>query len=245
MKASLHIALCDSCPGDRKQMERLLSRESDARISATGPFYIDTFGSLEAILSANLVYDLYVLDFIGDAGNSYDIATSLRAKGILSPIIFCVSTVDYRKSGELLSNSVFLNKPVKTDELHLVLDEIITQKLEDTVPTIELRNSIESYYVAEKDIMYFSGRDYAIDVHYVDGKKRNANTISMLNLRHDVESFKSFYMVSKNAIINTTYIKEVRFASIIMADNCKIRIPIGIAKEMRKKIKAGEPILRN
>lgn len=245
MNTSLHIALCDSNPGDRYQMERLLSRESDRRTPSTGAFYIDTFGSMEAILKSNLVYDLYILDFADLSGNAYDIATAIRNKGILSPIVFCISTIDYRNLGALLSNSVFMNKPIKTNELNLILDEIITQKLEDYIPTIELRNNYEAYYVTEKEVMYFSGRDYSIDVHYVDGRSRKATTIPIINLRSDLEAFKSFYMVSKNAIINTSHIKEVGLASVTMEDGCKIKIPISIAKELRRHIAAGKSLKRD
>lgn len=235
MDSSLHIALCDSSPGDRKQMERLLDRESDKRVNTTGVFYIDTFGSVEAILKAALVYDVYFLDSTDPLCDSYEIGKAIRNKGILSPIVFCISTIDYRNSGEILPNSVFINKPIKVSELTLILDEIIRQRIEDHIPTIELRSSYESYYVTEKDIMYFTGRDFAITVKYVDGKERMA-TSSFDGLAGDTEIFSSFVKISKDAIINKNCIESVGINSVTMADGHVFKMGLRQAKLLKASL---------
>ena len=45
-----YIAVCDDNMADRKQMERLLGRESDIRLNDTGVLYIDSYGSEDALL---------------------------------------------------------------------------------------------------------------------------------------------------------------------------------------------------
>ena len=47
----MHLAICDDHMADRKQMERLLGRESDRRLNTTGVLYVDSFGSKESILT--------------------------------------------------------------------------------------------------------------------------------------------------------------------------------------------------
>ena len=158
----MYIALADSSVGDRKQMERLLERESDKRVNTTGVFYIETFGSSEALLKSPTVYDAYFLDVTDKGNTSYEIAKAIREKGILSPVVFCISTIDYHNSGELLPNSVFINKPIKVAELSLVLDQILKQKADNLIPTIEFRDSNESFYLEETDIMYMQGENYTI-----------------------------------------------------------------------------------
>ena len=39
----MHLAVCDDNIADRKQMERLLGRESDRRLNTTGVLYVDSF----------------------------------------------------------------------------------------------------------------------------------------------------------------------------------------------------------
>jgi len=235
MDTSLHIALCDSDPGDRKQMERLLSRESDKRINTTGVFYTDTFGGVTALVGASLVYDVYFLDFLDPLCDSYEIAKAIRAKGILSPIVFCISKINYRLSGELIPNSVFLNKPIKVEELSLVLDEIIRQKVEDFIPTIELRNNYEAYYVSENDVMYFEGKNYDVLVTLKDKvRKKTGASISMLS--GDVKNFSSFVCISKTAIINCKYVETVGFMSVKMKDGYEISCSPKMAATVKKRL---------
>ena len=53
----MHLAICDDHMADRKQMERLLGRESDRRLNTTGVLYVDSFGSKESILVTPMIYE--------------------------------------------------------------------------------------------------------------------------------------------------------------------------------------------
>lgn len=222
MDTSLHIAICDSDPGDRKQMERLLGRESDKRVNTTGNFYLDTFGSAGALINAPLVYDVYFLDATDEVCNSYDIAVALREKGVLSPIVYCISKIDYHESGELLPNSVFINKPIKVDELSLLLDKIIEQKKDSYIPTIEIRNNYDTFYVEEKSVVYFCGKGFAMEAHMDDGTVKHASTF-LSALWHDVYTYPTLKLASKEAIINIRHISEIKFNSVIMDNGEKIK----------------------
>ncbi len=243
MDTSLHIALCDSDPGDRRQMERLLGRESDKRIATTGGFYIDTFGGVEAIVNSPILYDAYFLDSTDPVCDSYGIAKAVRDKGILSPIVYCISTIDYRQSGPMLSNCVFMNKPIKAAELSLVLDEIIKQKKENYIPTIELRNQYETFYLEAKNILYFVGNGYTVDVHMTDGSIRQA-TAFMDSLWRDLYSFPTFQLVSPNVIVNTSYIANIGLTSLTMRDSTRHSVKAkyhGVIKEKYAKYGRKKP----
>lgn len=234
MNTSLHIALCDSSPGDRKQMERLLSRESDRRVNTTGVFYIDTFGGVDSIVNAALVYDVYFLDSTDPLCDSYEIAKAVRNKGILSPIVFCISTVDYRQSGEILPNTVFLNKPIKVSDLTLVIDEIIHQKQESYIPTIELRNQYEAFYVREDEVAFFVNNGYTTDVHFADGTVRVATTF-LDSLRRDLESFDSFKLINRNTIVNSRFVKELKLGKVIMNDGSELKANLLAAIKLKNR----------
>ncbi len=232
MDTSLHIALSDNDPGDRKQMERLLGRESDKRVNTTGVFYIDTFGGVEAILASPIHYDAYFLDNTDPVCNSYDIAKAIRDKGILSPIVYCVSTVDYRQSGPMLSNCVFMNKPIKVADLSLVLDEIITQKKENYIPTIEMRNQYETFYLEAKNILYFVGDGYNVEVHMTDGSIKKA-TAFIDSLYRDLYSFPEFRIINNETIVNVKYIANIGFTSLTMRDSTKHSVKLGYMKSLK------------
>ncbi len=235
MNTSLHIALCDSDPGDRKQMERLLSRESDRRVNTTGVFYIDTFGGVDSIVNAALVYDVYFLDSTDPLCDSYGIAKAIRDKGILSPIVFCISTIDYRQSGEMLPNTVFMNKPIKVADLTLVIEEVIHQKQANYIPTIELRNQYEAFYVKEDEVAYFINKGYTTDVYFVEGNVREATTF-FNSLRRDLATFSSFLMINKTTIINAKYVREYKLGKVIMNDGSEHKVAISARSALKNKL---------
>lgn len=235
MNTSLRIALCDSDPGDRKQMERLLERESDRRVNTTGVFYTDTFGGVEAIVNAAMVYDVYFLDSTDPICDSFGIAEAIRNKGILSPIVFCISTIDYRETCKDITNAYFMDKPIKVAELTEVIESIIREKKENYVPTIELRNNYEAFYVTEKDVLYFEGAGYNVNVHYVGGNIRPA-TCMIDQLWHDLYAFPTFQLVNDTTIVNTRYAASIGPMSVLMRDSSRHRVNISTVKTVKRKM---------
>ena len=238
MQKTLYIALCDTNFADRKQMERLLTRESDKRLNSC-VFYMDTFGSRDALLDNPRVYDAYFLDMPDKSYSAYDLAKEIQAKGILSPIIFCNSTMDYRDCGNLLPNSVFINKPIIVSELSLILDEIIIQKQEQYIPTVELRNATEVFYLTEKEIVYCENKpkEHKIVLHLQDGSSKKADA-NIENFFTELIPFEAFFMVNKSIIVNARYVKKANFFHIIMQNGESFRLAHSYAslKEIKEKI---------
>ena len=238
MQKTLYIALCDTNFADRKQMERLLTRESDKRLNSC-VFYMDTFGSRDALLDNPRVYDAYFLDMPDETYSAYDLAKDIQAKGILSPIVFCNSTMDYRDCGDLLPNSVFINKPIIVSELSLILDELIIQKQEQYIPTVELRNATEFFYLTEKEIVYCENKpkENKIVLHLQDGSSKKADA-NIENFFTELIPFEAFFMVNKSIIVNARYVKKANFFHIIMQNGESFRLAHSYAslKEIKEKI---------
>ncbi len=233
MQKTLYIALCDTNFADRKQMERLLERESDKRLHSC-VFYMDTFGSKDALLENPRVYDAYFLDMPDPVYSAYDLAKDIQAKGILSPIIFCNSSMDYRECGDLLPNSVFINKPIIVSELSLLLDEISIQKQEQYIPTIELRNATDVYYLTEKEILYCESKpkDYKILIHLTDGSIREADAL-IQNLFTELISFETFFMANKAIIVNARHVKKTDLFHVTLQNGEAFRLTYTGKKEVQ------------
>ena len=239
----MYIALADSNVGDRKQMERLLERESDKRNSTTGVFYIETFGSSQALLNSPTVYDAYFLDVTDKENNAYDIACAIRKKGILSPIVYCISSIDYHICGEMLPNSVFINKPIKVAELSLVLDQILKQKQDNLIPTIEFRDNKESYYLEERDIEYIKGENYTITIVSPNGTIRTANGF-IENLWNELVNFNCFVPINGKTIVNARYVDNIAGMSLVMTDRSRLKMSLMHRHEIVREIekyKANNP----
>lgn len=216
MTKSLAVALFDSNFGERKQMERLLQRESDKRTDSC-PIYTTTFGNKETILSTQRIYDAYFLDIPDESYSAYDLAKDLRLKDIASPIIFLCSSINYRECGRELSNTFFMDKPVLVADLSAMIEELIQQKVENYVPSIEIRGITKTSYLTEREIVYceHQKRTRNITIHLQDGTTLfTENDID--NFLSELEPLGQFYMANNHIIVNARYVTKTSFFKVYM-----------------------------
>jgi len=233
----MYIALADSSPGDRKQMERLLERESDRRAGSTGIIYTETFGNREALLNSPSVYDVYFLDVTDEGNNAYDIAVKIREKGITTPIVFCISSIDYRKCGDALPNSRYINKPILTAELSRLLDEIIEEQRINYIPKIEFRDKNESFYLEEKAIRYVEGIGYSMKVHLADGSEKIAGGL-IESLWNDLVAFTNFVPLNNQTIVNMRYVKKLEGLNCVLDDGTRLKLKMTYRGTVKKMLEA-------
>ena len=233
----MHIAICDDNIADRKQTERLLSRESDRRAKSDSVLYVDSFGKQESVLAAPMIYDMFFIDMINaEPSTASDIVKALLAAGVTSPIVMLNSAIDYRKDDYLVSSEqvYFLDKPIKAAEL----TDIITmgfQKKNQKIPTIELRTDTDVFYVQEQDIMYalYSSKQYT-DVFLQDGRKIHL-LMNIENFYAHLEHFASFFPANKRTIIQKKYVKKVSLLHVHLLNGKKFLFP-GDYKKNAKSI---------
>ena len=239
----MHLAVCDDNIADRKQLERLLGRESDRRLSSTGVFYVDSFGNKTAILNTPMIYDGLFLDMTEDGKDAVEIANMLRADGSMLPIIFCCSKVDYRKAANLPENCFFLDKPIGPDALAQMCDQLLSIK-GSQVKKLELRSDTETFYLEEAEIMYAHPEHRAIQVHLCDGSERKPiatmlNFCSTLGFNVDdsargttkadlgyirISDSGLLAMIGCSSVVNLKCVEKVGLFHLLMTDGTKIRI---------------------
>ena len=149
----MHIAVCDDNVADRKQLERLLKRESDKRAASTGIIYTDSFGNSTSLLSNPMQYDAFYIDMCLTEGiTGTEVANALIAQGVNAPIVLCCSKINYREQ-TYPENVIFLDKPIKVAELGQSIDHAL-DIMSKAVPLIELREDEDTVYATEPDILY-------------------------------------------------------------------------------------------
>lgn len=214
MGKSLAVALFDTNYGERKQMERLLERESDKRGESCS-IYTTTFGNKDTLLNTQRIYDAYFLDIPDTTYSAYDLAKELRLKDIASPIIFCCSAMDYRTSGRELSNSFFMDKPILTGDLEQMIEALLQQKIENYIPSIEIRDITKTHYLTEREIVYCSNKKQGrnITIHLQDGSTMLTEN-DMDNFLSELEPLGQFFMVNNNTIVNARYVAKTTFIKV-------------------------------
>lgn len=216
MAKSLSIALFDTNFGERKQMERLLDRESDRR-GETCSIYTTTFGNKDTLLNTQRIYDAYFLDLPDEQYSAYDLAKDLRLKDIASPIIFLCSSMNYRECGKELSNTFFMDKPVFVADLTAMTEELLQQKAENYVPAIEIRDIAKTHYLTEREIVYCENIKHTrnITIHLQDGGTMfTENDID--NLLSELEPLGQFFMANNQIIVNARYVDKTTFFRIYL-----------------------------
>lgn len=212
----MHVAVCDDNIADRKQMERLLGRESDRRAKLTEGLYIDSYGNENALLRSPMQYDIFYIDMCkSEECTGTQIARKLCDIGVQVPIYMCCSDLDYRLES-FPENVFFLDKPIKVEHLIASLDKAYEWKL-SAIPRIELRDDTDTYYLTAEDILYTIGAGKHSKVYLQDGRIIQV-TSSTENLYSQWMRHKVFLLLSGNTIINQSHVARTGLLSLTMKD---------------------------
>ncbi len=212
----MHVAVCDDNVADRKQMERLLGRESDRRAKLTEGLYIDSYGNENALLRSPMQYDIFYIDMCkSEETTGTKIAKKLCDIGVQVPIYMCCSDMDYRQES-FPDNVFFIDKPIKVDHLIASLDKAYEWK-QNAVPRIELRDDTETYYITPEDILYSIGAGKHAQVYLQDGRIIQV-TSGTENLYSQWMHHKVFHLLSGKIIINRLHVAHTGLLSVTMKD---------------------------
>lgn len=150
---TIYIAVCDNNVADRKQLERLLSREKDKRLHENGDvLYIDSFGSEEALIATPVRYDIFFIDITEGASNGMEIAKKLRQRGISAPIVLCQSTINYTSYVNAPEDIIYIEKPINAGQISHLTDVAIDAASHRT-PLIEVRCQNDTRFIRYDELI--------------------------------------------------------------------------------------------
>ena len=230
----MHIAVCDDNFADRHQMERLLGRESDKEGDSARMYYVDAYGSPEVMLSHPKAYDLFFIDMCRTEGlSSASIIQALREKGATAPFVLCCSDVDYRKMN-FPEDVLFLDKPIKVDELRAVIAEAKKQK--DSLPDqIELRDVLETIYANVSDVICARESGSDTMVRLSDGRELRSIGKLWLFKRSLEDRHPEFIYSGAKMMINCDHIITVNIlGAATVSDGSVIPLSFSAAKYARE-----------
>lgn len=229
----MHLAICDDQIADRKQMERLLGRESDRRIATSGVLYVDSFGSKNSILTTPMIYDAVFMDMVEDC-DAVELANMLRADGTTAPIVFCCGKINYRNAANLPDNVFFIDKPILVKDLTKIIDQLLVIK-NSQVKKLEFRNRTETFYLLEEDLFYAEVlNDRDMKLHLFNGED-HITEMNLPTFCANCKDCSSYVEISCHAILNMLYIKEISFFKVTMLDGKQFRLGFGESRALQKE----------
>lgn len=241
----MHIAVCDDNVADRKQLERLLRRESDRRANSGDMLYTDSFGSSASLLANPMQYDIFYVDMCQTEGETgVETTKALLGKGVKVPIVLCCSRIDYRHFS-FPDTVSFLNKPINSVELSATLDRALEIR-HSAIPMIELRDEKNTYYVTEPDILYAEEDGIMLNVTL-----NNGHVIRILSTAENFfsqleDSYPTFFSPSMKKVVNGRYIRKFGFRKVEMTDGADFKVSgkcMNYAKQVYRECheKKGQP----
>ncbi|MGN0377896.1 MAG: LytR/AlgR family response regulator transcription factor [Suilimivivens sp.] len=221
----MHIAICDDNIADRKQLERLLKRESDKRAGTTGLFYTDSFGNSELLSKNHMQYDLFFIDMVTEEPDGLTFALELIQSGVHAPIVLCSSKINYPDKASSLpscpDNLLYMEKPIKTAELSRVLDRAAALQAQRT-PTIELRSETDTHYVTEDDIIYAVTMGRYIHVFLKDGTEIPILT-DMFNFYDEIATFSHMVLLNEHSLFNIVHMEKFSPFKVTLKNGVKLK----------------------
>ena len=150
---TIYIAVCDNNIADRKQLERLLEREKDKRLTENyDVLYIDSFGSEEALMTTPVKYDIFFVDITEGASNGMEIAKKLRHRGIDAPVVLCQSSINYTSYVNAPEDIIYIEKPLTKGQIsHLV--DVALEWAKRRTPLIEARCQKDTRFIQYDELI--------------------------------------------------------------------------------------------
>ncbi len=218
---ALYIAVLDGNPADRKQAERLLTRESSRRIENDQVIYTDIYGSEDAMMPFAEKYDLFFIDVITPRDGMM-VAVTLRNMNITSPIVLCSGEIHYAEKYGYSEDMLFRTKPLQARDYAALIDYGFTTK-NSRPEKIELRNEKDTIYVPPSEILYGRENEGYVAVALKGDRSFHflGNLFSFENLLESSEF--SFLETSKNTVINMAEVVSSQGNSFRMSDGAIIR----------------------
>lgn len=234
----MHIAVCIDDPANRKQMERLLKRASDAR-PVGKKFYIESFGSSTAFLHKIHLYDAFFIDMLNDHMSTIELVKKLLQNGVTCPVILCPSACDYQSQ---VSKDVFLSE--RTMQLLYLPQPVLTASLEEMlvycenalnnrIPQIELRADKETFYITEEELISAVEEKDKLLITLTDKRKVSLSTC-LENFMTEVAHFASFAWITPNVMVNQSYIAKINRFSITLTTDESYKISQYVRRQLLK-----------
>lgn len=229
---AVFIAVLDDDPADRKQSERLLSRERDERAKNGEIIYYDSYGSEEALLPYFMKYDLILIDVTATTRDGMMVAVDLLRKGADAKIVLYYDKIDYRARYGDEEGIAFIPKPLWQRDFSRLIDTASSVHASKSAK-IELRNDKDTAYVRSEEIIYATYQGYYVAVALTEN--RSFHALTEMSAFCSLLDPDEFMILSRNSVINMGHVVSKAGNSFKMSDGAVMRFGVFDKKAITKQ----------
>lgn len=205
----MRIAYCEDEAAQAKLVRSMIMQWAESRRTAAE---VVLFESAEEFLFKNddYPYDIVFLDIAMRQMNGIELARAIRKKDKKLPIAFLTADKTFAIEGYEVRAVRYLLKPVTTERLCSLLDELLAEQEEDTLDTvcITVEEKGVNRKLAESSICYIEVLGHYTQLHLNDDsavriKESLAAVVEMLHKR------ELFVKCHRSFVVNLAYVEKI------------------------------------
>lgn len=228
----MYIAVCDD---EKNILDEICNIINNFAIEKDYDIHCVGFSSSADLLKYDKYFDLYILDYQlkGQKTDGIMLAEKIRKMYANAEIAFATSFHEIVYDKKLLTEigiKGFLRKPVRTDELEYLIDQLIESDLKNNRILLKKNGIIESIIV--KDIMYVEAYQRGIRLQIQNDSKEYVYSLAYIMEKLPEELFVQSH---RSFIVNMEYIEKFDSKDIYLTDGSSVPLSKYQIKDFRKK----------
>ena len=225
----IKIAICDDDAIDCKELSIIVK---DYFVKNKHSVLVKTYQSGYELLKSHIRFDAIFLDIDMPQMNGIETAIKLRKCDINSKIIYVTNYNTYKDRAFKVHAFDYINKPIISDDIFLVLDEIIHYLEEKTQKKYFAFTTTEGVVSLESDEIYY----FEFILRKVIIHSSNKEYITMYSLKEIYEKMEkyNFAYPHKSFIVNMLHIKSIKGFDIIMENGESVPLAQKRAVEFKR-----------
>lgn len=220
----IKVAICDD--------DRIIINEIRKAIETydKAKFTIKEYNSGEELVGTNEKFDVIFLDIDMGGINGIETAKRIRPYDKDVKIIYVTSYTDYMNLAFSVHAFGYLNKPVKEEDIHSQLNEVlnyITEEKEEVLEFITLDGRVR---LSPNEIYYFEYLNRKVILKTLDKRYMLKEKITTIAEKMDQYGF---YVPHKSFTVNLFHVKSIKGYDIYMMDGSLIPLSQKKSTEFR------------
>ena len=195
---------------------------------------IESYNSGEELIENKKKFDVIFLDIEMEGIDGIETGKKIRDYDKNVKIIYVTSFTDYVNLAFKVHAFLYLNKPIKKEEIHNALDEVISYKdNSEEKELIEFKTDEGVIRIEPKEIYYFEYINRKVNIKTKDKiykiKEKITDTANVM-------SKYGFVMPHKSFTVNLFYVKSIKGYDIFMMDGSVIPLSQKKSVEFRERL---------
>lgn len=223
----MYIAIIADNIANRKHLERLLDRTSDAIKEEIGNLYIESYGNPEAMWPSIKRYDLFFVEITQDDEMKLDVIYRFMELNMQNQVVICQPEDSAFANWSAPQGFLTLSPPPNTEVLTKLAKDAYHAAQQKSLKKrmVEVRDENETHYLEADRIVYAIETEQCVKVHLTDGTQIEVLG-NILAFHRATELYEEFTMYGEEVVVNKNYMQYMKGRTITLVNNETITLSL-------------------